>query len=82
MFTSDVRVRVRSQESDRLLRRLGMIQLSNNYTILTSAFILGGTILFVNGYVKIAIAVILIAIAPAFALFRLLRRIDRLDRMF
>jgi len=78
----DVMVRVRSQESDRLLRRLGMIQLSNNYTILTSAFILGGTILFVNGYVKIAIAVILIATAPAFALFRLLRRIDRLDRMF
>lgn len=78
----DVMVRVRSQESDRLLRRLGMIQLSNNYTILTSAFILGGTILFVNGYVKIAIAVILIAIVPAFALFRLLRRIDRLDRMF
>jgi predicted unusual protein kinase regulating ubiquinone biosynthesis (AarF/ABC1/UbiB family) len=78
----DIMVRVRSQESDRLLRRLGMIQLSNNYTILTSAFILGGTILFVNGYVKIAIAVILIAIAPAFALFRLLRRIDRLDRMF
>ena len=78
----DVMVRVRSQESDRLLRRLGMIQLSNNYTILTSAFILGGTILFVNGYVKIAITVILIAIVPAFALFRLLRRIDRLDRMF
>ncbi len=78
----DVLVRVRSQESDRLLRRLGLIQLSNNYTILTSAFVLAATILLVNGYVKIAIAAILIAIGPALALFRILRRIDRLDRMF
>ncbi|ELR99465.1 AarF/ABC1/UbiB kinase family protein [Gloeocapsa sp. PCC 73106] len=78
----DVLVRVRSQESDRLLRRLGLLQLSTNYTVLTSAFILAATILLVNGYVKIAIAAILIALVPAFALLRLLRRIDRLDRMF
>ena len=74
----DLRLRVRSIESDRLLRRLSAIQLGNNYTLLLSAFILSATLLLVNGYVKMAVVVILVATAPAFALFRLLRRIDRL----
>ncbi len=74
----DLRLRVRSIESDRLLRRLSAIQLGTNYTLLLSAFILSATLLLVNGYVKMAVVVILVATAPAFALFRLLRRIDRL----
>lgn len=78
----DLRVRVRSLESERVLRRLSAIQLGTNYSILTSAFVLSATLLLVNGYVKMAVLVILVAAAPAFALFRLLRRIDRIDRMF
>ena len=74
----DLRLRVRSIESDRLLRRLSTIQLGTNYTLLLSAFILSATLLLVNGYVKMAVVVILVATAPTFALFRLLRRIDRL----
>ncbi|MGK7876899.1 MAG: AarF/UbiB family protein [Xenococcaceae cyanobacterium] len=78
----DLRVRVRSVESDRVLRRLSAIQLGTNYTLLISAFILSATLLLINGYVKMAVVVVLVAAAPAWALFRILRRLDRLDRMF
>lgn len=78
----DIRVRVRSTESDRLLRRLSMMQMGTTYAILTSALILSATLLFVNGYIKVAVVVILVGVAPAWALFRLLKRLDRLDQMF
>jgi len=78
----DLRMRVRSLESERVLRRMSAIQLGTNYSILSSALIVSATLLLVNGYVKMAILAILVAVVPAFALFRLLRRIDRIDRMF
>jgi predicted unusual protein kinase regulating ubiquinone biosynthesis (AarF/ABC1/UbiB family) len=78
----DLKVRVRSIESERAMRRLSAIQLGTNYTLLISAFILSATILLVNGYVRIAIVVILIAAALGWSLFRLLRRLDNIDRMF
>lgn len=77
----DIRVRVRSIESDRVLRRMSAIQLGTNYTLLISAFIVSATLLFVNGYGTIALVVILVSAIPAIALFRLLRQLDRLDRM-
>jgi predicted unusual protein kinase regulating ubiquinone biosynthesis (AarF/ABC1/UbiB family) len=78
----DLRVRVRSIESDRILRRISSIQLGTNYTLLISAFTLSATILFVNGKVGLALVVALVAAIAAFALIRLLRRLDRFDRMF
>ncbi len=78
----DIRVRVRSSESDRILRRLSALQLGTNYTLFISTFILSATLLFVYGYVKMAVIVLLAALAPAWAFFRLLRRLDHLDRMF
>jgi predicted unusual protein kinase regulating ubiquinone biosynthesis (AarF/ABC1/UbiB family) len=77
----DLRVRVRSIESDRILRRMSSIQLGTNYTLLISAFTLSATILFVNGNVGPALVVAFIAAIAAFALIRLLRRLDRFDRM-
>ncbi len=77
----DIRVRVRSSESDRLLRRLSMMQLGTNYTLVSCALVLSATLLFVNGYEIIAAVVVLIAIIPAIALWRILKRIDRQDRM-
>ncbi len=77
----DLRVRVRSIESDRILRRISSIQLGTNYTLLISAFTLSATILFVNGKVGLALVVSLVAAIAAFALIRLLRRLDRFDRM-
>ena len=76
----DIRVRVRSTESDRVLRKISAIQLGTNYTLLVSAFTLSATILLVNGKVGLAVVVVLAAVAAGFALFRLLRRINRLDR--
>ena len=77
----DLRVRVRSIESDRILRRMSSLQLGTNYTSLLSAFTLSATILLVNGQVVLAIVVALMAAGAAFALIRLLRRLDRFDRM-
>jgi predicted unusual protein kinase regulating ubiquinone biosynthesis (AarF/ABC1/UbiB family) len=78
----DLRVRIRSTESERALRRLGAIQQGTNYTLLFSTFFLAATILFVTDKVTIAAVVALIAVIPAFALFKTLRRIERSDRMF
>ncbi|HBB32957.1 MAG TPA: hypothetical protein DDZ80_18575 [Cyanobacteria bacterium UBA8803] len=77
----DLRVRVRSIESDRLLRRISNLQLGTNYTLLVSAFTLSATILFVNDKVGLALVVAFIAAIAAFALIRLVRRLDRFDRM-
>ena len=78
----DLRLRVRSIESDRLLRRLNGMQMTTNYSLFICALILSATLLGINGYGQIAIIVGLIAIFPAIALFRLLKRLDKYDRMF
>ncbi|MBE9127114.1 AarF/ABC1/UbiB kinase family protein [Coleofasciculus sp. LEGE 07092] len=78
----DLRLRVRSIESDRILRRMSSIQLGTNYALLVSAFTLSATILFVNGKVGLAVVVAVMAAIMAFVLIRLLRRLDRFDRMF
>jgi predicted unusual protein kinase regulating ubiquinone biosynthesis (AarF/ABC1/UbiB family) len=78
----DIRLRVRSLEAERILRRLSAMQQGNNYTILSGSFLICATVLFVNGYGTMALVAFLVALLPALALFRLLRRLDRLDRMF
>jgi predicted unusual protein kinase regulating ubiquinone biosynthesis (AarF/ABC1/UbiB family) len=78
----DIRVRVRSVESERIFRRLGAIQLGTNYTLLVSALLICATLLFVNSYKILALVALLIAIIPGWALLRLLRKLDRYDRMF
>ena len=78
----DLRLRVRSLESERAMRRLSAIQLGTNYTLLFSALILSATLLFVNGDKLIALIVAIVGIIPAWALLRLFKRLDRIDRMF
>jgi predicted unusual protein kinase regulating ubiquinone biosynthesis (AarF/ABC1/UbiB family) len=77
----DLRFRVRSTETDRLLRRLSAMQMVTNYTAL-SAMLVSATILVVNSHTSIAIIVAIVALFPCFALIRLLKRIERQDRMF
>ncbi len=77
----DLRVRVRSIESDRILRRISVMQLGTNYTLLVGAFTISATILLVNNKIILAVIVGLAAFVAAFALFRLLKRLDRWDRM-
>ncbi|MCS6793667.1 MAG: AarF/ABC1/UbiB kinase family protein [Oscillatoriaceae bacterium SKW80] len=76
----DIRIRVRSTEMDRVLRRISSIQMGSNYALLISAFTLSATILFVNGKLGLALIVALIAGALAVSLIRLLIRLERFDR--
>ncbi|MBE9038413.1 ABC1 kinase family protein [aff. Roholtiella sp. LEGE 12411] len=78
----DVRVRVRSIETERLLRRQSSIQLSISYALLISGFTLSATILVVNNYVWWALVPGLIAAGLSVILIRLLLRLDRYDRMY
>lgn len=78
----DMRVRVRSIESERLLRRQGNIQLGISYALIISGFTLSATILLVNHYVWLALLAGLIAAAVSVILIRLLLRLDRYERMY
>ncbi|MBW4661234.1 MAG: AarF/ABC1/UbiB kinase family protein [Drouetiella hepatica Uher 2000/2452] len=77
----DIRVRVRSTETDRVLRRISSVNMGTNYTLLIGAFTLSATILLVNHYLWLAIAAAAAAGIALIALIRLMVRIDRLDRM-
>ncbi|RUR87033.1 ABC1 kinase family protein [Chlorogloeopsis fritschii PCC 9212] len=78
----DVRVRFRSIETERLLRRQSNIQLGTTYALLVSAFTVSATILFVNHYLWLAIFIALIAAFISWLLIRLVMRLDRYDRMY
>jgi len=78
----DLRVRVRSTETDRLIRRLSGMQMGTNYALIISAFTLSATILLVHNMVWLAALAGLVAAGTGLALFRLLRRLDRFERMF
>jgi predicted unusual protein kinase regulating ubiquinone biosynthesis (AarF/ABC1/UbiB family) len=78
----DLRVRVRSLESERVLRRLSAIQLGTNYTLLFSALLICATLLLVGEYQILAAVAAVVALIPGWAFLRLLKRLDRIDRMF
>jgi predicted unusual protein kinase regulating ubiquinone biosynthesis (AarF/ABC1/UbiB family) len=78
----DVRVRVRSPETDRLLRRQSNIQLGMSYALIISGFTVSATILLVNDYVWLALLAGFIAAGVSVVLIRLLLRLDRNDRMY
>jgi predicted unusual protein kinase regulating ubiquinone biosynthesis (AarF/ABC1/UbiB family) len=77
----DIRVRVRSSETDRYLRRLGAMQQNTNYAILIATFTLSATMLFVSQYTIAAGAVGSIALITFIIWFRQMRKLDRQDRM-
>lgn len=78
----DMRVRVRSIETERLLRRQSNIQLGTAYALIISGFTLSATILLVNRYVWPAVLAGLIAAAVSVIMIRLLSRLDRYDRTY
>jgi predicted unusual protein kinase regulating ubiquinone biosynthesis (AarF/ABC1/UbiB family) len=77
----DIRIRVRSTESDRLLRRISTVNQSTNYTIFVCTFILSATILVVNGWGWLALLSALAAVGTGVLLIRLLIKIERSDRL-
>lgn len=78
----DLRIRVRSIETDRVLRRLSNVNMGTNYAVLTGAFTLSATILLVHEIAWAAVLAGLAAAIAAVALIRLIIRINRADRMF
>ncbi|MDJ1184033.1 ABC1 kinase family protein [Roseofilum casamattae] len=77
----DIRLRVRSSETDRILRRMSNLSLVNTYGILTSGFTVSAAILIAAEEIGLAVLASVLAIATAIVLVRLLQRISRLDRM-
>ncbi|MGK7921142.1 MAG: ABC1 kinase family protein [Trichodesmium sp.] len=77
----DIRVRVRATETDRLVRRVSNVQMGTSYALLISGFTLSATILFVSNQLGLALILMILAVVIGFAFIRLLRRLDRLDRM-
>lgn len=78
----DIRLRVRSVETERLIRRQSNIQLGISYALIISGFTIAATILLVSHYVWLASLIGLIAASVSFTLIRLLLRLDRYDRMY
>ncbi|MGB7088161.1 MAG: AarF/ABC1/UbiB kinase family protein [Phormidesmis sp.] len=77
----DIRVRVRSIESDRILRRSSNLALANSYTLLVGTFTLSATLLIIFEFVWLAAVMSLLAAISAIALIRLLMRVAKADRM-
>jgi predicted unusual protein kinase regulating ubiquinone biosynthesis (AarF/ABC1/UbiB family) len=77
----DIRVRTRSLETERILRRLSGVNMGTNYTLLVCAFTLSATILLVSHYVWLALVAAIAAAFTGFTLIRLMIRLDRSDRM-
>jgi predicted unusual protein kinase regulating ubiquinone biosynthesis (AarF/ABC1/UbiB family) len=78
----DLRIRVRSTETDRVIRRLSNVNMGTNYTLLVGVFTLSATILLVNQFIWLAALSAVAAAIAAVALIRLLIRLDRYERMF
>lgn len=77
----DIRVRVRSIESDRLMRRLGNIQMGTSYAVVFGALTISATILFVSEKLPLAVMLFFAAAVTALAYVRLLIRLSRNERL-
>jgi predicted unusual protein kinase regulating ubiquinone biosynthesis (AarF/ABC1/UbiB family) len=78
----DIRLRVRSQESDRMLRRIGNVAIGGIFAFLSATFTLSATILLVSSWYWLAAISMLLALCFLIVLLRLLARLDRIERMF
>ncbi|MGB3296379.1 MAG: AarF/UbiB family protein [Phormidesmis sp.] len=77
----DIRVRVRSIESDRILRRSSNLSLAHSYTLLVGTFTLSATLLTIFEFVWPAVVMAVLATIAGIALIRLLLQIAKADRM-
>jgi predicted unusual protein kinase regulating ubiquinone biosynthesis (AarF/ABC1/UbiB family) len=77
----DIRVRVRSVETDRALRRIGTVSMANNYAILVGAFTLSATGLLMTPWPLIAIAPGVLAVGSGVAFLQSVIKVNRADRL-
>lgn len=81
----DLRLRVRSIETDRALRRVGDMQMVTSYSTLAGALTISATVLLVAGQgwvMWLALPVVGGAGAMGINAIRVLKRIEKFDRMF
>jgi predicted unusual protein kinase regulating ubiquinone biosynthesis (AarF/ABC1/UbiB family) len=76
----DLRVRVRSIETDRLLRRMNGVNMGTNYTLMVCTFTLCATLILITGHGWWALIPAMAAILTTIVLIRLMIRLDRSER--
>jgi predicted unusual protein kinase regulating ubiquinone biosynthesis (AarF/ABC1/UbiB family) len=76
----DIRVRVKSQDTDRMLRRLSNVGIGLIYALLGAVSFLCATLLFINGSQIPAVILAIVAGLFVLVLLRLLSKIDRPER--
>jgi len=77
----DIRVRVRSIETDRALRRISSVSMANNYAILLGAFTLSATVLVLSEFVWLAVVPGVLAVGSGVAFMRSVIKVNRADRL-
>lgn len=77
----DIRVRVRSVETDRTLRRIGSVTMANNYAILVGAFTLSATGLLMSSWPWLALVPGALAVAAGVAFVQAVIKVNRADRL-
>jgi predicted unusual protein kinase regulating ubiquinone biosynthesis (AarF/ABC1/UbiB family) len=78
----DLKVRVRSTETDRIIRRMTAMQQGTTYALLTGSFTLSATMLFVHSFAIQAGVMGILSFCMAIVLIRHLRRVEKSDRSF
>jgi predicted unusual protein kinase regulating ubiquinone biosynthesis (AarF/ABC1/UbiB family) len=77
----DIRVRVRSIETDRALRRISSVSMANNYAILLGAFTLSATVLVLSEFIWLALVPGILALGAGIAFMRSVIKVNRADRL-
>ena len=77
----DIRVRVRSIESDRIMRRNSDLSLVNSYALLLGTFTLSATLLGIFDFLAPAIIMSVVSAVTGISLIRLLMKIAKADRI-
>lgn len=81
MEQGELRLRVRSSETERLLRKLNNTGLGVIYGVLFAAFFLSATQLFLAGHATLTVIALVLAALAALALIRVLLRLNRSERL-
>jgi predicted unusual protein kinase regulating ubiquinone biosynthesis (AarF/ABC1/UbiB family) len=78
----DLRMRVRSIETERLMRRQSNIALATIYALVASTLTLSATLLLINHYLWLAAIAATVAGALGFVLIKTIVQLDRYDKTF
>ncbi len=78
----DIKLRVRSQETDRLLRRLNGVGISAIYAIIGIGLVLVATILFVESWYWLAAIALILGSICMISTLRMLVRMERAEKTF